>query len=133
MAKGESLKTAAAEALKTLTDASSLALKTIADAAQNASRVISANASTTASALNVSSSGDHDLLVELKTTMAGVKADIKDLADGTTKTIADHEQRIRNIEKQSDDFGNIKKVVYGAIGFILISVLGALVFLVVKK
>jgi hypothetical protein len=41
---------------------------------------------------------DHDLLIELRTRMEDIKNDIKELKDGTTKTMADHEIRIQKME-----------------------------------
>lgn len=41
---------------------------------------------------------DHDLLITLHSEVKGVRTDIKDLKDGTAKTIADHETRIRRVE-----------------------------------
>lgn len=41
---------------------------------------------------------DRDLLVELRTEIAGIKSDIKDIKDGTTVTLADHEMRLRKEE-----------------------------------
>lgn len=42
---------------------------------------------------------DRDLLIELKTEMGAVKEAIKELADNTKITIADHESRLRFIER----------------------------------
>lgn len=49
------------------------------------------------------------------------------------KTDEDHEARLRVIEKESEDHALVKKVVYGAVAFILIAVLSAIVYLVVGK
>lgn len=58
---------------------------------------------------------DHDLLIELRTEMQGVRRDIKELTDGTAGKLADHELRIRFIEKY----------VWGAVGIIgLINLIG---------
>lgn len=105
---------ALSEAVDTISQAAKDAVKTITDAAA------------------VKDSSDHDLLIELKTKMDGIKADIKDLGDGTSKTIADHETRIRTVEKALDEFPTVKKLVYGAAGLILVSVLSAIVYLVVS-
>lgn len=48
---------------------------------------------------------DHDLLIELRTEMRGMRYDIKGLSDSTARTISDHETRIRLNEK---DVENIK-------------------------
>ena len=45
------------------------------------------------------STQDHDLLIELRTEMRGVRDDIQKLTDGTAKQIADHELRLRFVEK----------------------------------
>jgi hypothetical protein len=71
---------------------------------------------------------DHDLLIELRTEMQGVRSDIKEIKDGTAarlsaleadrvtqKEFQDHEDRIRFIEKY----------VWGAVGIIgLINLIG---------
>ena len=45
------------------------------------------------------STTDHDLLIELKSEMVGLRADVKDLKDGTKERIRDHEVRLRFIER----------------------------------
>ena len=58
---------------------------------------------------------DHDLLVTLHEQVKQIRVDIKDLKDGTSTTILDHENRIRFIEKY----------VWGAVGIIgLINLIG---------
>lgn len=41
---------------------------------------------------------DHDLLITMHEQIKGIKADIKDLKDGTSATLTDHEMRIRRLE-----------------------------------
>lgn len=41
---------------------------------------------------------DHDLLVTMHEQIKGIKNDIKDLKDGTSAKLADHEARIRRLE-----------------------------------
>lgn len=132
MAKGD-IKKEAVEAMKILTEAAAQAVKTVADAASQASKVVATNAQTASNVLNTNQSADHDLLIELKTTLAGVKQDIKGLADGTNKTVSDHETRIRAVESISEDFAIVKKVVYGAVGLILVAVVSSVIYLVVQK
>jgi hypothetical protein len=74
------------------------AVRTIADAAAAATKVIAAAAAEAAKVVNVKSTTDHDLLIELKTRMDSLKDDIRDLKDGTTVKIADHESRIFSLE-----------------------------------
>ena len=45
---------------------------------------------------------DHDLLIELRTEMRGVRGDIKDIKDGTASKLDDHEQRLRNLETNTN-------------------------------
>jgi hypothetical protein len=42
---------------------------------------------------------DHDLLVTLHEQVKQIRTDIKDLKDGTSATIQDHETRLRFLEK----------------------------------
>lgn len=42
---------------------------------------------------------DHDNIVTLISEVRQVRVDIKDLKDGTAVTIADHETRLRSLEK----------------------------------
>jgi hypothetical protein len=41
---------------------------------------------------------DHDLLIELRTEMRGVRSDIQDLNSGVSKRLDDHEIRLRTNE-----------------------------------
>jgi len=41
---------------------------------------------------------DHDLLITLHEQVKAIRTDIKDLADGTSIKIVDHELRIRRLE-----------------------------------
>lgn len=41
---------------------------------------------------------DHDTLIRVETKMDGIVSDIKEMKDGTSKTLADHELRIQSIE-----------------------------------
>jgi hypothetical protein len=78
--------------------AASQALKTIATAATEATKVVASAASEAAKVINAKGAIDHDLLIELKTRMESLKDDIRDLKDGTTAKIADHETRIFSLE-----------------------------------
>lgn len=81
----------------------------------------------------LSAGTDHDLLIELRTEMRGVRSDIRDLKDGTSTTLADHEKRLRDIEdtlKSQDGrkaaFSFVGSAVYGAIGLIA-GIVGSLI------
>lgn len=41
---------------------------------------------------------DHDLLITMHEQIKGIKNDIKDLKDGTSFTLLDHETRLRRLE-----------------------------------
>lgn len=45
------------------------------------------------------STNDHDLLIELRTEIIGMRTDIKAMKDDSKETIADHEVRLRFIER----------------------------------
>jgi hypothetical protein len=80
---------------------------------------------------------DHDLLQRVDGKVDGLGLAIKELKDGTAAQIADHETRIRTIEKQQEsEKGGISltnRIVYGACAVVLVSVLSGLVYLVVKQ
>jgi len=100
---------------------------------------------------------DHDLLIELCTEVRGMREDIKALTQNLSSRVTsleqdkqarsdsekryqlsdkihnDHETRIRTMEKESEDHILVKKVVYGAVGLILVAVLSAIVYLVIKQ
>src|ERR1017187_6129506 len=82
---------AASDAVKLIASATSDAAKTIADAASQARSVVAANASEAARILNVKNAdggSDHDLLTTLGVKVDSLKADIKELKDGTSSRIA---------------------------------------------
>lgn len=47
---------------------------------------------------DITKMGDHDLLVTMHEQIKGIKGDIKDLKEGTSAKIADHEARLRRLE-----------------------------------
>ena len=63
------------------------AVKTIAVAAEQAAKVIAAAAAAAASKDTAKTDGDHDNIVKLLVKMEDLKADIKELNDGTTTRI----------------------------------------------
>ena len=106
----------------------SAAVKVIADAAAEATRVVSTAAAESARILNVKGPVDHDLLIELKTRMEGLKSDIKDLKDGTSTQLAQHESRLTMLESS-----RTKQNVTMSIGIGLLSILvGLLIYHIAK-
>ena len=105
-----SIDIAAAEALKLLTDASNKQLQLIADAALNATKLLASQAAEADKVKSVKGVDDHDALTTLIGSVStlndrltekfnDLKADIKDLKDGTSSQIADHGNRIDTIER----------------------------------
>lgn len=47
---------------------------------------------------DLSQMNDHDLLVTMHEQIKGIKADIKELKDGTSTKLSDHELRLRRLE-----------------------------------
>jgi len=80
-------------------------------------------------------SNDHDLLVELRTEMRGVRTDIQDMRSGLATRVLnlesnavskiqfdDHETRIRTVEKKAD-YALTTIRVWGSVAFALLSLL----------
>jgi hypothetical protein len=80
------------------------AIKTIAKAAEEAAKVVANSAAEAVKVANAKNDGDHDILIVLKTKMEDLKADIKDLKDGTTTQIGDHELRIKKLENKTANY-----------------------------
>jgi hypothetical protein len=56
---------------------------------------------------------DHDLLIEIKTTLNRAVQDIRDLRDGTSMKIDNHEKRIEVLEKKLYADGSFDKLIVG--------------------
>lgn len=76
---------------------------------------------------------DHDLLVVLHERIKAIGEDLREIKNTTQKEIEDHEKRIRILEENAKDYNTVKKLVYGAVGTILITALGAIISLIIKK
>lgn len=74
--------------IKRVEEAAADALKVIAQAAGEATKVIASAANEAVKVKENQNSVDHDALIELKTLMIGLKEDIKELTDGTSRRIA---------------------------------------------
>ena len=65
---------------------------------------------------------DHDLLITMHEQIRGIKADIKDLKDGTSAELKDHENRIKKLEL--NETGNkVRMYIYISIGTFLAGLL----------
>ena len=114
--------TSAQETKHEIAIAASDAAKAIATAAADATKVI---ATATAEAVKVSaikSAGDHDLLIELRTRMEGIKNDVNEIKTGTSTQISDHEIRIFSLER-----GKTKTDTMISIGIALLTILASLI------
>lgn len=69
------------EAIKAISLAASEAVKTISAAAADARSVVSANAAEAAKIVTATTSGDHDLLVELRSEMRNLKVAVEKLSE----------------------------------------------------
>ena len=83
--------------------AAQAAVKVISDAAEQAAKVLSNTTAESLRIVNAKSADDHDLLIELKTLMGGVKTDISDLKNGTTQRI-DALEKDKLDKKEFDDY-----------------------------
>ena len=89
-----------AEAVKLIAEAAKEAGKLIASASEDAKRALANAASEAVKVNNVQGSGDHDLLIELKTLMTVMQTTVTEIKTGTAAQISDHESRIKDVEKK---------------------------------
>ena len=82
-----------------LEQAASEAVTVISQAANEAAKVVATAASEALKAQLLKNNDDHDILIELRTKLEGLKNDIRDLKDGTATQLADHERRLVELEK----------------------------------
>lgn len=66
---------------------------------------------------------DHDLLITLHEQIKNVRADIKDIKDGTSTKLEDHEKRLRKQEEFAQNWQG-RNLVFGVILMFLIGLLG---------
>jgi hypothetical protein len=95
------------------------AVAVIANAADAAAKVISSSAAEAVKVVNTQNSLDHDLLIRIETRMESLRTDIKELKDGTTCKIDDHEARIQKIEKKVSGYVITLSLYSGAIATLI--------------
>jgi pyruvate-formate lyase-activating enzyme len=105
-----------------IADAANLAVVTISTAAAEATKVVASAAASAAQLVETRGSLDHDLLIELKTRLEALKNDIKDLKDGTSTQINDHENRLNTLESAKSKQAIMITVII-ALGFIATTLL----------
>jgi hypothetical protein len=71
---------------------------------------------------DTSKMNDHDLLVTMHEQLKGVKADVRDIKDGTSRQLADHEHRIKMLEIARSN-QKISMAIYISIGAFLVGLL----------
>ena len=96
----------AAEAVKLINNAADQAATVIANAAQSASKLLASNAIDANKVLTSNQGHDHDLLVELKVRMEGIREDIKNLSGANEKRIDALEREKLNV---SDSYDSLYK------------------------
>ena len=101
------IETAASDAVKIIAQASSTAASALASAASDATKTIANAAAEAVKVNNVKGNDDHDLLIELKTKMDGLKSDIKEIKDGTSA-------RIAGLEREKLDAKDSYSMIYKA-------------------
>ena len=84
------------QAKRDIATAAAEAVKVIANAAEEARKII-----------QIKGNNDHDLLIELRTEMRGIKDDIKRLSDGTATKIT----VLENTKADMNDFCDLRNVV----------------------
>jgi hypothetical protein len=94
------------------------AVEVIVKAASEAGKVVSDAASVAVGVLGSKPAVDHDLLIELRTQLVGLKDDIKDIKTGTSNRIAEHEKRLCDLEGSKS-----KSATYQTIGIGLLIIL----------
>lgn len=86
------------EAVRVISQAADTAAVRLASAVNEATRVVANAASEAIKVSSARTADDHDLLIKIDTQVKGLKDDIKDLKDGTSIKIAEHEKRIACLE-----------------------------------
>jgi hypothetical protein len=105
----EQLQEAAASAVKVIADAAAQASKLVSDVASQAAKVVSDAAAVSVKVLHEKNQDDHDLLIELKTTMGFLRNDIKDLSSGVTQEIT----FLKNNKADKIEFDNLEREFHG--------------------
>lgn len=115
------IRDAADDAVKIMAGAAESAVKTIAGAAESAAKLLASNAAEATKIANIKNDGDHDLLIELRTQMKGIRDDLKDykdikadqhdVEDLKTFVYTKLEPRVRTVETKTSNY-TITMVLY---------------------
>jgi hypothetical protein len=146
----QDIQNAARDAVRAIAAATADAAKLIAASAAEARTLVTSNAVEAAKVLvkdTAKNDSDHDLIQKLdvkfdnlKVTVDRIEASQKEQYDKAisrsefkevTDFQQDHEKRIRVLEEVVADVATIKKLVYGAVATILLSVLSAIIYLAI--
>lgn len=99
--------------------AAKAALAVVSDAAKEAICVINLNTAEAVKASSNKLANDHDLLIRIETRMEGLRTDIKELKDGTSSQIDDHEKRLQKIEKKVNSYVITLSLYAGAVATLI--------------
>jgi len=88
----------AEEAIRVLAQAAEVAAGRLAGAANDATKLVASAASDAVKLTSTRMADDHDLLIQIDTQMKALIADIKELKEGTSGKIENHEARIVKLE-----------------------------------
>lgn len=75
---------------------------------------------------------DHDLLIGLNVKMSDMQVDVKEIKEGTYIRLNQHETWIKALQVEMESHKIVKKIVFGAVGVFLISLVGALATLIIR-
>jgi hypothetical protein len=95
---------AAKEAGKLIASSAEDAKRALANSAEDSRRAIASAAAEAMKVSNVQGSGDHDLLIELKTLMTVMQSTVTEIKTGTSSQISDHEQRLKKCENKNANY-----------------------------
>ncbi len=71
---------------------------------------------------DIAKMNDHDLIITIHEQIKNIRADIKDIKDGTSTQLADHETRIRRLEEKITTvltWGTVALLAVGVVQFIV--------------
>lgn len=120
--------------LKTTAEAAKLAAQNAANAAEKAAQVAS-DASVNAAVVNVNIEFIKKDITEIKETLKTQGNSFVGLEEWKIHLTRDedHETRIRIVERITEGVPLIQRLVYGGVALILVSVVTAIIYLVIKR
>jgi|SRR5665647_1311249 len=99
MTPKQEIEQAAFDQIKLLKEASKEACGLLASAALDAKKTLAESAAEAVKVRDAKNTGDHDLLIELKTLMVVMQATVTEIKTGTSAQLENHEHRLQSLEK----------------------------------